>query len=141
VHGTTGKPTAVTHSWAVRIGEHSGTSAMALAVYVSDASGKNWTWKSVWMFGPELKPFGQGGITDLKDWLAQDGLMSISWYQGVADRVALQEYQRKQREACNRGTHPGAYVVNKVVTCDACGNSWEEDGQPWRKARKPKEHS
>ncbi len=143
VHGTTGKPTAVTHSWAVRIGDHPDTSARAVAVYVSDAGGKNWTWKSVWMFGPELKPFGQGGITDLKDWLEHGGNVPADWYRDVADRVAEQERQRKRREACNRGTHVAILTVrgSDVVTCQDCGNSWKDGERPWKKAGKPKEHS
>jgi hypothetical protein len=143
LHSSTGLPTALVHSWAVRIGDHPDTSARAVAVYVSDAHGKNWTWKSVWMFGPELKPFGQGGITDLKDWLGNGGWVPDSWYSDIAERVAGQERERKRREACNRGTHVAILTVrgSDVVTCQDCGNSWKDGERPWKKAGKAKEHS
>ncbi len=137
------RSTAHVNSWAVRIGEHPETSARAVAVYVSDAAGKNWTWKSVWMFGPELKPFGQAGITDLRDWLGNGGWVSDSWYGDIRARVADQERRRKQREACNRGEHVAILTVrgSDVATCHDCGNSWKDGERQWRKPKKEKEHS
>ncbi len=148
VNGSTGRPTALVPSFAVRIGDHpNGLGARAFAVY---SGGTTWSWVSVWLFGPALKPFGHCNITDLKQWLAQGASVQQSWYRDVVERVEGQERRRKQREACNRGKHAdtvesaGRDVKGKpirILTCTFCDNAWKVGDQPWRKPKKAKEHA
>jgi hypothetical protein len=68
----------------------------AFAVYRSIAGRETWTWRDVWMWGVTLLPFGQGGVTDLKEWLAAKGDQPDSWYGEIFERVAEQERRRKE---------------------------------------------
>lgn len=148
VNGSTGRPTALVPSFAVRIGDHpNGSGARAFAVYSGVAT---WSWISVWVFGPALKPFGHCNITDLKQWLAQGANVQLRWYSDVVERVEGQERRRKQREACNRGKHAntvesaGRDVKGKpirILTCTFCDNAWKASDPPWRKPKKAKEHA
>lgn len=56
-HGTTGKPTALSHFLAVAIGRREGTQREAVAVYVKPVKGGTWSWKTVYVWGPDLAPF------------------------------------------------------------------------------------
>jgi hypothetical protein len=138
IHGSTGKPTGLVHSLAVRMGNHPMTDAQAVAVYVS---GSSWTWKSIWVSGPELPPFGAAGLTELKEWLDAAGDVPPGWYSTIAERVAEQERRRKIKEACDRGTHGNTITLGALTSCHYCTNSWETGAQPWRKPKKAKEHA
>jgi hypothetical protein len=70
----------------------------AFAVYRSIAGRETWTWRDVWMWGITLLPFGQGGVTDLKEWLAAKGEQPDSWYGDISERVAEQEERTKRRD-------------------------------------------
>jgi hypothetical protein len=52
-------------------------------------------WKFVWMTGRDLPPFGLGGVTDLREWLADPGKLA-SWYDTIRERVRLAEVRRKE---------------------------------------------
>jgi hypothetical protein len=80
--------------FAVRFSHLSGFGAFA--VYRSIAGRETWTWRDVWMWGVTLLPFGQGGVTDLKEWLAAGGRQPDSWYGVISARVAEQEQRRKE---------------------------------------------
>lgn len=56
----------VQDSWALRFGRHHLTDDAAYAMRVGD------TWKSVWVWGPKLSPYGKMGIEDLKTWLKRE---------------------------------------------------------------------
>lgn len=68
----------------------------AFAVYRTIAGRDCWTWRDVWMWGTVQLPFGQGGVTDLKQWLAGQGKMPHQWYREISARVAEQEQRRKE---------------------------------------------
>jgi hypothetical protein len=70
----------------------------AFAVYRSIAGRETWTWRDVWMWGVTLLPFGQGGVTDLKEWLTAKGEQPDSWYGEISKRVAEQEERTKLRD-------------------------------------------
>lgn len=55
-HATTGKPTALSHLLAVAVGRREGTGRQGVAVYVRPVSGGTWTWKTVYVWGPDLSP-------------------------------------------------------------------------------------
>lgn len=57
--------------FSVRFGAHSGTPRQAYAVYRTIAGRASWTWRSVWVWGPDLSPFGMFGITELRDYLRE----------------------------------------------------------------------
>lgn len=55
----------------------------AYAVYRTIASKSTWTWRSVWIWGEDLPPFGMCGVGDLKVYLARSA---------VTDGVALKKW-------------------------------------------------
>jgi hypothetical protein len=56
-HGTTGKPTSLSHLLAVALGWHPESRREAVAVYVRPVSGStSWTWKTVYVWGPDMAP-------------------------------------------------------------------------------------
>lgn len=93
-HATTGRPGRSEESWAVRFARQDpdGGRWGAWALRRSD------TWPFVWMWGTELLPFGLGGLTDLKIFLAAPGELDVA---GIRERTALAE-ERKKEAARNR---------------------------------------
>lgn len=59
-HATHGRPTALARSLAVRIAGHESSARRAVAVYVKPASGGTWTWKTIYVWGPDLSPLKLG---------------------------------------------------------------------------------
>lgn len=86
-HATTGRPGASEDSFAVCFARDVWT---AWAVYRGGA------WKFVWMTGKDLPPFGLGGVTDLREWLA-DPDRPASWYDAIRERVANRKEAAKSR--------------------------------------------
>src|SRR4051812_3435918 len=68
----------------------------AFAIYRTIAGRNSWIWRDVWMWGSTLLPFGQGNVTDLRDWLAAGGEQPELWYRVIVARVAEQDARRKQ---------------------------------------------
>lgn len=101
VHGSTGRPTSLRHSFALRFGGHPLSRCEARAVYVRAAAGSGgWTWGSVWVWGPTVPFFGWCGVTELKTWLRLGGSVEPEWYQDVlAAFRAAEEAGRAQTEA------------------------------------------
>lgn len=85
-HATTGRPGPSEDSYAVRFAR---SHLAAWAVYRGGA------WKFVWMTGKDLPPFGLGGVTDLREWLADPG-KPASWYDVIRERARLAEMRRKE---------------------------------------------
>jgi hypothetical protein len=85
-HATTGRPGAPEDSYAVRFARETWS---AWAVYRGGA------WKFVWMVGRDLPPFGLGGVTDLREWLADPEKLT-SWYGAIRERARLVEVRRKE---------------------------------------------
>jgi len=135
VHGTTGKPTALVESFAVRmfLGDRA-----ANAVYVG---GSSWTWKSVWIISNDHAPFGKAGVSELKEWLAAQGDVSPEWFTEIAEKREDQERRQKQRAACDRGAHADIERRGKMAFCPHCEHEWPAAGQSWRKPKKAKEHA
>ena len=126
-HKTTGKPGPVKDWWAVRFTWKDEYGAYA----VHDGSG----WDTVCVWGKTLPPFLKLGVTDLKQFLADPAACGPAWVDAIRVRVAEQDARAKQREACNRGMHD---VVQRNVaggSCGSCGNTWNVNGDPWRKKR------
>lgn len=139
-HSTTGKPTALSHLIAVRFGGNGPNSAVA--VYVKAVTGGTWTWKSVWVWGPELLPFGESGVTELKEWLSKDGKVWPDWYAEIVRRKVDADVRKKQKMACDAGRHPDVVIIGGLIaTCRSCENEWQDGEQPWRKPKKAREHA
>jgi hypothetical protein len=94
-HATTGAPGASRDSYAVRMAREDadGTRWAAWALYRGEA------WKSVWMWGSDLLPFGLAGVTDLREWLADPAGCGQRWRDRIRARVAQQEAARKAAAA------------------------------------------
>jgi hypothetical protein len=93
LHGSTGRPLAVSHLLAVRLSGHP-SGRRAVAVYRQAASGGAWTWTSVWMWGPDLNYFGHGGIRELLIYI-DDPTQPDSWFTGIRERVMAQKAASK----------------------------------------------
>lgn len=63
--------------FSVRFGAHSGTPRQAYAVYRTIAGRAGWTWRSVWVWGPDLAPFGMFGATELRQYLEHAPRLSV----------------------------------------------------------------
>lgn len=100
VHATQGTPTALVHSLAARF--HCRINGRcAVAVYEKPVNGGTWTWRSVWIWGPDLVWYGGCGVTDLKEYLAMARGWSPeeleAWVHGVKVRRIEQEAAREER--------------------------------------------
>lgn len=101
VHGSTGRPTSLRHSFAMRFGGHPLSRCEARAVYVRPAAGSGaWAWGSVWLWGPAVPFFGWASVAGLKVWLAAGGAVEPEWYAEVRGLAELAEALR--REAVKR---------------------------------------
>lgn len=86
-HGTTGKPTALRHSVAVRM-VHPETRRAAVAVTMSPVDKRDWSWDTLLLWGADLPPFPHASITDLKEWIKAEGKVDARWYTGIRRRIA-----------------------------------------------------
>lgn len=69
-HGTTGRPGALKDMIGLRFGLHPMTDRQAYAVYSRNAApAGEWTWSSVMIWGPDLKPYAGCGLNELKAYL------------------------------------------------------------------------
>jgi hypothetical protein len=70
----------------LRFGLHPKTGRQAYAIYRRTAGEKAgaWTWHQVYLWGPDLTPFGLCTVTDLRYFLAAGGRVSQAWLWGVA---------------------------------------------------------
>lgn len=127
-NAATGRPGGMKDVFALVL--HKGT-ANAYAVYAGDA------WTSVMLWGAEQTWFPLGSVTDLGEYLLADGRMPESWYEAIRRRDVDAEMRRKEREACNKGTHALKYrtQAGSVMSCSRCGNSWPASGEPWKKPK------
>lgn len=72
----------------------------AVAVYVKRGS-QAWKWETVYAWGPDLFPFGEMSVTDLKWWLAGKGAPIPCWERDVRLSVhmaSLKAEWEKERE-------------------------------------------
>jgi len=130
VHSTTGRPTALVDSWAVRVAlgdKH------AFAVYMAG------TWKYVWIFGPAIPPFGKAGVTELKQWLYEHGDLPTEWFAEISKKVVAAEKRKKIKAACDRGSHADVEKRGALAFCPHCEHEWPATAAPWRKPKKAKE--
>lgn len=84
--------------WGVRF-EREGYGCFA--VHRSIAGRESWTWNSVWVWGADLLPFGQCGVTELKAWLEDPG-MPPEWYEKIVTRRLEQKERAKARPASKK---------------------------------------
>lgn len=101
-HSATGRPTALAHSIGVLFSQHPLTKRQAYAVYRRPVSGSSgWTWSSVWLYGPDLPPFGQCSAMELREWLERCYLESpenmAAWCRVIRERRERQALEQKQR--------------------------------------------
>lgn len=70
----------------IRFGLHPLTDRRAYAVYRRTAGEKPgaWAWDQVYLWGPDLPPFGLCSVTDLRDFLNRAGQVDDRWLWGVA---------------------------------------------------------
>jgi hypothetical protein len=103
IHGTTGRPTSLRESVAVRFdrpGWH------AVAVRSRAARGGTWGWHSIWAWGSELPHRGLPLLADLRDWLQGGWGADGSWWDGLTERADAeveQECARKLLKVLARG--------------------------------------
>lgn len=129
-HATTGRPGAVKWRYALVLSRDDNAWS-AYAVH----DGASWT--SVMLWGSTRPWFPLASVTDLAAYVDAGGEMDEAWYAGIRERVAGADARRKLRAKCDRGEHAQAnVVVTGLLTCDACGNSWPFNGEPWRKTKK-----
>jgi len=84
----------------VRFGAHPRSARQALAVYRTIAGKGTWTWRSVWLWGPALPPFGLVGVTGLKLFLARPAASDAvvtRWCGWVRTAPEWKENQRAAR--------------------------------------------
>ena len=101
-HGTTGRPGALKHLISLRFGGHPMTDRQAYAVYSKSVAGVGtWTWGSVWIWGPDLPPFGMCGQGELKEYLLRMAMQMpadvADWVDVIRDRVLAAEVARKEK--------------------------------------------
>ncbi len=89
VHGSTGRPTAVRDSWAVRIVNGAGRAA---AVYAGGS------WGSVWIV--DAAGWHRVGVTDLAVWLAERGAVEPLWFEHIAALLENRELASKKGGPC-----------------------------------------
>lgn len=85
-HGSTGAPTAVKDSFAVRM-RRDGWGAYA--VYAGAG------WRSVMLWGAALPWFPLASVTDLREWLAAPG-RGPEWYDAIRERERLAAVRRRE---------------------------------------------
>lgn len=126
-HGRTGVPLAERESVALRF-EYGDRSAYAMNV--------EGTWKSIWIWGKDIYPFGDAGVTHLKEYLVKPDLETdevMAWLREIREGLEEDAAERKKREACNRGNHGSVRSIGALRRCDLCKNGWDEKSMPWRK--------
>jgi hypothetical protein len=99
-HGSTGRPGALKHLISLRFGGHPMTDRQAYAVYSKSVTGAGtWSWSSVWIWGPDLPPFGMCGQLDFRVYLKEIVILEkpyvATWVGGVRRRVTEAEVARK----------------------------------------------
>lgn len=139
-HSTTGKPTSLSHLIALRFAGENWINS-AVAVYVKPVKGGTWAWKSIWVWGPGLLPFGECGATELKEWLRAGGMVDSGWYREIVEYREDAGRRKKEKLACDAGRHADVVIIGGLATCRLCGNEWQDGEQPWRKPKKPREHA
>jgi hypothetical protein len=102
-------------SIAVRFGRHPLTSRQAVAVYRTIAGRGAWAWKGIWLWGPDLPPFGHAGATELLVWLNAGGQMPSAWYAALAARRAAAVARAKACPAGCEIDHVHKVIVKKVT--------------------------
>lgn len=73
---------------AVHFSGHPLTGCYAVAVYRTIAGRSSWAWKGVWLWGPDLTPFGHCGATELLEWLLAGAQVPAGWYAALAAKRA-----------------------------------------------------
>jgi len=100
-HGTTGRPTALRHSVAVRL-VHPETRRAGYAVYVSPVASVSWTWDTVALWGADATLFPHASVTDAKEWIMARGEVDARWFSAIRRRV-----QAKTEHKASRPTGSG----------------------------------
>jgi hypothetical protein len=100
-HATTGRPGALVHTVALRFGGHRLTGRQAYAVYRSPVARLAWAWGGVWIWGPDLPPFGQCGVTELREFLIDGGRVHGRWMDDIRQRK-VEQAQRVKATAAAR---------------------------------------
>lgn len=91
-HATTGRAGVVRDAFALRFGCHA--LAAGRAAYAVHRGG---VWDGVWVWGPDLPPFGMCGVTELREYLEHAGRMDAAWLKTIRDRRAEQAGAAKAR--------------------------------------------
>ncbi len=91
-HGTHGRPLALSESYAVRFGRHPVSGRSAVAVYRSPAKKGDWSWKSIWVWGPDLPWFSHFDLAGLKFFVKMKGIVDLQSLE------AIRESKRKAQE-------------------------------------------
>lgn len=133
-HAATGRPGAVKWRYALVLASEDRRWS-AYAVYAETS------WASVMLWGAERSWFPLASVTDLTEYIAAGGEMSDEWYDAIRKRGVDAEIRRKARAQCDRGNHDrvGITMIDAMITCSMCGNSWPMGEEPWRKEKKGRE--
>lgn len=95
-HRTTGRPTSLRHSVAVRL-VHPQTRRAGYAVTTSPVAKLGWTWDSVMVWGTDVPPFPYASITDMKEWIKARGEVDARWYAAIRRRLRDAEAKKAAR--------------------------------------------
>lgn len=134
-HATHGRPGAL-KSWFAVVMRREDWHAYA----VHDGGG----WASVMLWGRDLPWFAAASITDLAEWIEAGGGSGVpaEWYVAIVAREVDKDRRAKERAACARGTHPGAYLVEPgVVHCPACDQNWPANRAAPKRVTKGKDEA
>ena len=91
-HATTGRPTKLVETFCLRLHAHPGTRRQALAAYTMPDK----AWKLVYVWGPDLPPYGELNVTDLREFLSAPAGWTAD---GVRARRAEQARAAAETEA------------------------------------------
>jgi hypothetical protein len=91
-HGATGRPLAERDTFALIFHSHPMTERRAYAVRTAD------TWKSVCVYGPDLPPVLELGVTELEMWLGQAALTGEEMAAWLAALLAGMRLDRNMRD-------------------------------------------
>lgn len=109
VHVKSGKPTSLVQSVAMRFARFDGRGAVA--VYQSPVARRSWTWVMVHVFSPDVQPFAGMNISDLREYLENEGKIGPRWIAHIKAREEAKAAAAKLAEKNRRKTSTKREVI------------------------------
>jgi hypothetical protein len=92
--------------YAVRFGGHRSTARQAYAVYRTIAGRGDWIWRSVWVWGPDLPPFGMFGVTELREYLREESRGTTDEVLALCARVRVRKLEAVREAKVRASARP-----------------------------------